>query len=39
MARNKGTFSYAANYEVKVQAALDPRISVETKAELIKKET
>lgn len=39
MARNKGTFSYAANYEVKVQAALDPRIVVETKAELILKDT
>lgn len=39
MARNKGTFSYAANYEVKVQAALDPRIAVETKAELILKDT
>lgn len=39
MSRNKGTFSYAANYEVKVQAALDPRIAVETKAELILKDT
>lgn len=39
MARNKGTFSYAANYEVKVQAALDPRIAVERKAELILKDT
>ena len=39
MARNKGTFSYAANYEVKMQAALDPRVAVETKAELILKNT
>lgn len=39
MARNKGTFSYAANYEVKMQAALDPRVVVEKKTELIDKET
>ena len=39
MARNKGTFSYSANYEVKMQAALDPRVMVETKAELISKDT
>lgn len=39
MARVKGTFSYAANYEVKMQAALDPRVAVETKAELILKDT
>lgn len=39
MARNKGTFSYAANYEVKMQAALDPRVVVEKKSDLINKET
>lgn len=39
MSRNKGTFSYAANYEVKVQAALDPRVVVEKKTELILKAT
>jgi hypothetical protein len=39
MARNKGTFSYAANYEVKIQALLDPRGGVETREELINKET
>ena len=39
MARNKGTFSYAANYEVKIQALLDPRGGVDTKEELINKET
>ena len=39
MARNKGTFSYAANYEVKMQAALDPRVVVEKKNELVNKET
>lgn len=39
MARVKGTFSYAANYEVKMQAALDPRVAVETKSELILKDT
>lgn len=39
MIRNKGTFTYAANYEVKMQAALDPRMVVSTKADLINKET
>lgn len=39
MARNKGTFSYAANYEVKMQAALDPRVVVEKKSDLIAKDT
>lgn len=39
MAREKGTFSYSANYEVKMQAALDPRMTVDTKTELINKET
>ena len=28
MARNKGTFQFAANFEVKLQGALDPRILV-----------
>lgn len=39
MARNKGTFQFAANFEVKLQGALDPRILVSNKAELINKET
>lgn len=39
MARNKGTFQFAANFEVKAAAALDPRIVVSTKAELISKDT
>lgn len=39
MARNKGTFQFAANFEVKLQGALDPRILVNNKAELINKET
>lgn len=39
MARNKGTFQFAANFEVKAAAALDPRVVVATKAELIAKET
>lgn len=39
MARNKGTFQFAANFEVKAAAALDPRVVVATKAELISKET
>lgn len=39
MARNKGMFQFAANFEVKNAAALDPRVVVATKAELIVKET
>lgn len=39
MARNKGTFKFAANFEVKLQGALDPRILVDNKSELINKET
>lgn len=39
MARNKGTFQFAANFEVKAAAALDPRVVVATKAELVAKET
>lgn len=39
MARNKGTFNFSANLQVKMAEALDPRIVVSTKAELITKET
>lgn len=39
MARNKGQFVFAANFEVKAQAALDPRMVVTSKAELLSKET
>ena len=39
MARNKGTFNFAANFQVKMQEALDPRIVVGAKSELINKET
>ena len=39
MARNKGQFTFAANFEVKAQAALDPRMVVATKAELFVKDT
>ena len=39
MARSKGTFQFAANFEVKLQGALDPRILVDNKSELINKET
>lgn len=39
MARNKGTFQFAANFEVKLQDLLDPRGGVTSKAELINKET
>lgn len=39
MARNKGTFAFAANFEVKLQGLLDPRGGVTTKSELINKET
>jgi len=39
MARNKGQFTFAANFEVKTAELLDPRGSVATKAELISKET
>ena len=39
MARSKGTFQFAANFEVKAAAALDPRVAVASKAELILKET
>lgn len=39
MARNKGMFTFAANFQVKAAEALDPRSIVTTKAELINKET
>lgn len=39
MARNKGTFQFAANFEVKLQGLLDPRGGVTNKNELINKET
>lgn len=39
MARNKGTFNFSANLQVKMAEALDPRIVVFTKTELITKET
>ena len=39
MARNKGTFNFAANFQVKMQEALDPRVVVSVKADLINKET
>lgn len=39
MARNKGTFTFAANFQVKTAEALDPRVVVATKSELIAKDT
>ena len=39
MARNKGTFQFAANFEVKAAEALDPRVVVSKKSELINKDT
>ena len=39
MARNKGQFKFVANFEVQAQEALDPRVVVEAKADLINKET
>ena len=39
MARNKGGFVFASNFEVKLKEALDPRVVVEAKADLINKET
>jgi hypothetical protein len=38
MARNKGTFNLSANFQVKMQEALDPRMVVEKKSDLISKE-
>lgn len=37
MAKNKGTFQFAANFEVKVSEALDPRLVAASKADLINK--
>lgn len=39
MDRNKGTFLFPANFQVKMQEALDPRVAVKAKTELISKET
>lgn len=39
MAREKGNFKFAANLEVKKGAPLDPRVVVNTKAELLSKDT
>ena len=38
MAKNLGTFSFAANFEIKTAEALDPRMVAASKADLIKKE-
>ena len=38
MAMNKGTFNLSANFQVKMQEALDPRMVVEKKSDLINKE-
>lgn len=39
MPRNKGMFEFAANFQVKAAEALDPRVVVDSKADLIDKET
>lgn len=39
MARDKGGFKFASNFEVKIQGLLDPRQGVENKEDLINKET
>lgn len=39
MARNKGGFVFASNFEVKLKEALDPRVVVSAKQDLINKET
>ena len=39
MYRNKGTFQFAANFEIKAAEALDPRVVVSTKSDLINKDT
>jgi hypothetical protein len=39
MPRNKGTFKFAASYEVREAYPLDPRMLVETKQELITQDT
>lgn len=38
MAKNLGTFTFAANFQVKAAEALDPRMVAATKADLINKE-
>lgn len=38
MAKNKGTFQFAANFQVKVSEALDPRLVAASKADLINKD-
>lgn len=38
MAKNKGMFQFAANFEVKVSEALDPRLVAASKADLINKD-
>ena len=39
MARNKGGIVLVNNYQVKLEGALDPRVAVATKAELIVRDT
>ena len=39
MYRNKGTFQFAANFEIKAAEALDPRMVVNTFSDLTNKET
>lgn len=39
MARNKGGFVFTSNFEVKLKEALDPRVVVSAKQDLINKET
>lgn len=39
MGRNKGNLNLAANFQVKIQEALDPRLVVENKVDLINKDT
>lgn len=39
MSRNKGTFQFAANFEVKTAEALDPRVVVSKKSDLINRDT
>ena len=39
MSRNKGTFIFASNYQVTTAEALDPRMTVDTKAELYSEDT
>lgn len=39
MARNKGTFEFSANFQVKAAEALDPRVVVESKEALLLQDT